>query len=106
MQSDWQTEKISRIIYFEGDAVATLFIRKGYRSAEFLMPLGSYRLRYAAGEQWYGEQIVFGSEAVYAEADDDFVFSEDAGDYSGYTVDLVMQEGGNLSTQLISADQF
>jgi hypothetical protein len=42
----------------------TAFIRSG-DMVEMFVPFGSYKLRYAAGTEWYGEKAKFGSEDMY-----------------------------------------
>ena len=96
--------KINR--YHEDNVVATVFVQKGRRSAELLMPLGSYRLKYAAGDTWYGGRRYFGEDTIYSEALSRFDFTQAHEGYSGYTVELVLQTGGNLSTKNIDAEEF
>ena len=83
----------------------TLFIRGG-RSAEISVPLGTFRLKYATGETWYGSQYRFGPDTRYNEADRLFQFTDDGYQYSGYTVELFLQDNGNLRTEQISPDDF
>ncbi|MDY6938723.1 MAG: hypothetical protein SWY16_13750 [Cyanobacteriota bacterium] len=44
--------------------VATAFVRAGEMVA-IPLPSGSYKLRYADGRKWYGEQEMFGSKYMY-----------------------------------------
>lgn len=46
--------------------VMTVFIRAGEK-VTLNLPAGSYKLRYAAGEQWYGEEHLFGPKTRYGE---------------------------------------
>lgn len=85
--------------------VVTMFIRDGERLT-LDVPLGTFRLRYAAGSTWYGIGDYFGPQTVYSEADDDFRFSRDPNGYSGYTVELYLQLHGNLETDEISRAKF
>lgn len=73
---------------------------------ETLMPLQNYEMRYASGGLWYGESALFGEETDYFRADEVLHFEETAESYSGFTVELILQEGGNLETQSIGPDQF
>lgn len=41
----------------------------GGREANFWVPVGEYELVYASGENWYGEELLFGPETQYAKAD-------------------------------------
>jgi len=51
---DWKSDEI----------ITTAFIRSG-EMLEIFLPLGSYKLRYAAGTKWYGEKNIFGSKYMY-----------------------------------------
>ncbi len=93
--TDWTT----------GAPVLTMFIRAG-QSAETLVPLGTYRIRYATGETWYGEDFLFGPQTSYSEADQSFRFVDEGYQYSGYTLELFLQQDGNLSTSRIAPDQW
>lgn len=46
--------------------IATAFVRSGEK-AILNLPPGTYKLRYATGEKWYGEQYYFGSKTQYGE---------------------------------------
>lgn len=88
-----------------GVAVEFMLIRGGDR-LEVLMPLGTYELRYATGETWYGEELLFGPATRYSRADAPFQFRNNGYQYEGYTVELYLQAGGNLDLDSISASQF
>ena len=93
--SDWATD----------EPVATLFVRAG-QSAQMLVPLGTYRIKYATGKIWYGEDDLFGDDTLYSEADKQFRFADAGDQYTGYTVELIPQEGGNLGTSRISPSEW
>ena len=80
----------------------------GGRTLDILVPLGTYRMRYAAGETWRGEQHLFGPGNLtqYAASDDAFHFRETATGYEGYTVELILQADGNMHTRPIGAADF
>jgi hypothetical protein len=56
---DWETQK----------TVQTLFVRSGGTVTAYL-PVGAYKLRFASGEIWYGEQHYFGDGTFYGEMAD------------------------------------
>jgi hypothetical protein len=56
---DWETQK----------TVQTLFVRSGGTVTAYL-PIGAYKLRFASGETWYGEQHYFGDGTFYGEMAD------------------------------------
>lgn len=66
------------------------------------VPLGEYRIYYAAGDSWYGEDDLFGKDTVYAKCDDTFVFTES----QGWTLHLYSVANGNLDTDIISKKEF
>lgn len=84
---------------------AEYFVRSGL-PLTMDVPLGSYELRYASGKTWYGWQYLFGPDTSYSKADTPFTFSDDGYQISGYTVELIMQSGGNLSTSGLSPSQW
>ena len=85
--------------------VETLFIRSG-KMLETKVPLGSYTLKYTTGKNWYGEKYLFGPDTSYSKADKTFVFSNENGNISGYTVELFRQTNGNLRTKSISKNDW
>lgn len=78
----------------------------GGRSLEVDVPLGSYRLKYASGNVWCGESLLFGEQTAYGEAQSTFEFSKQGNHISGYTVELIPQSHGNLRTNSIRASEF
>lgn len=90
---------------FTGTPAMSFYIFGG-QSFETEVPLGTYRVKYATGETWCGENYLFGSSTRYSETDKTFEFSVQGNQISGYTVELIRQRGGNLHTKSISANQF
>jgi hypothetical protein len=88
------------------DAVAVYV--KGGVPLEVEVPLGNYYVRYASGETWRGESFLFGPNDAtrYNQADEIFRFAVSGGYINGYTIELIRQSGGNLSTRAIDASQF
>ncbi|MCW5768985.1 MAG: hypothetical protein KIT19_09895, partial [Phycisphaeraceae bacterium] len=85
--------------------VLTAFIRGG-EHFETLLPLGSYEIRYASGQAWYGDVIDFGETSTYARCDEKFDFTKSLQGYSGFIVELILQQRGNLETVPISPSDF
>lgn len=85
--------------------LGSYFIRSG-GVIDINVPIGIYEIRYATGKQWYGTSYLFGPETVYSKADSTFTFSFDGHQYSGYTVELIMQQNGNLRTSGIEPSQW
>lgn len=78
----------------------------GGRPFEVLMPLGTYEIRYAAGDTWYGTEHYFGPDTAFSKANELFHFTFDGYQYSGYTVELILQAHGNLRTVNINEADF
>lgn len=83
----------------------TIFVRGGF-SVEVKVPLGTYKMKYASGSTWCGEDLLFGKSTRYSEAQSVFNFADEGNQISGYTVQLIMQRDGNLSTKSIPASSF
>lgn len=69
---------------------------------------GSYTMRYAIGQIWYGYKLKFGpgSATSYKRADKTLNFTEFDGGTKGVSVELVRQRGGNLPTTYITEQEF
>ena len=85
-----------------GKSVATLFIQKG-GTLSVELPLGSYKFKFACGENWYGSDLLFGSKTAYsyiAELMNFFI----SGNYArGQEIRMIPQVDGNLNTPAMSA---
>ena len=88
-----------------GQQIGAYFIRSG-GTIDIKIPLGTYEIRYASGTKWYGLDYLFGPDTTYSKADSTFDFSFDGYQYSGYTIELIMQQNGNLSTSRIKPNQW
>ena len=90
-----------------GQDAITVYVRGGQR-IEVTVPLGTYRLRYAAGEIWRGASHLFGpgEMTMYNESGSIFNFDVSSGYVNGYTVELIRQVGGNMDTRQINPSQF
>lgn len=89
----------------EGTLILEAYIRGG-EALETLVPLGDFELKYASGRIWQGMGALFGSHTAYAKADRRFSFKSERDGYTGYSVRLIRQRHGNLSSLLISAEEF
>lgn len=84
---DWNTKEF----------VAMYLIRRS-STLSIELPLGSYKLKFAAGDKWYGMKFLFGPTTSYSYVPDkmDFYIS---GDYArGHSIELIPQVNGNLIT--------
>lgn len=85
--------------------ILAAFVRGG-EPFETTVPVGSYEIKYAAGQSWYGPILDFGESAAYSRCDDRFDFTETFSGYNGFTIELIMQQFGNLETDPIAAEDF
>ncbi|OJU91226.1 MAG: hypothetical protein BGO19_16565 [Acinetobacter sp. 38-8] len=90
---------------YTGEHLVSYFIRSG-DTLNVKLPLGNYTIKYAYGQQWYGEEHLFGASTGYAKADKVFKFRSNGNKYNGYTVELITQPYGNLSTSNINKSDF
>lgn len=75
-------------------------------TAELDVPLGRYRVYYATGDTWYGEEHLFGPDTLYYKCDDEFAFTSDSEGYNGWTLTLTAVYNGNLDTDLVDESDF
>ncbi len=68
--------------------------------------LGKYLLKYATGEQWMGEKCLFGLSTRYNKADSEFKFEQIGNQFTGYTIELIVQQGGNLATKNLRPNEW
>jgi len=81
-------------------SIGEYFIRSG-KGLAIKVPLGSYEIRYASGVSWYGWKNLFGHKTIYNRADKKFTFTRNGNRINGYTIELILQQGGNLSSSEI-----
>ena len=89
---------------FTNAVVMEIYISGG-DTFEGLVPLGTYRIKYASGKTWYGRELLF-DETVTSEADRNFSFRATSSGVSGYSIELIRQVGGNLATRRIPLADF
>lgn len=91
--------------YYSGRAVLSVFVHGG-SSVNLDVPLGTYSIKYASGETWYGSEHLFGPDTSYTKADTSFDFRVIGNQVSGYTLTLYKVVDGNLHTSPILPDEF
>ena len=87
------------------NTIGSYFIRSG-ESIDIKVPLGTYEIKYATGVKWYGMNYLFGPDTIYSKADSTFNFVFNGYEYSGYTIELIMQTNGNLRTTGLKSNQW
>jgi hypothetical protein len=88
-----------------GATVKTVYVRSG-SSIQTKVPLGKNYLKYATGTQWVGKNCLFGMNTIFNKADSIFEFKRIGDQISGYTVELILQQDGNLSTKKITESEW
>lgn len=87
--------------YNEKDELVSYFIRGG-ETLDVNLPMGSYVVKYAYGDTWYGREHLFGENTAYSKADEVLEFYHG----QGYVIELVQQLNGNLHTKQIDESEF
>lgn len=96
---------IKIVDYYSGYTAMTVFVRSN-SSVEVKVPIGSYQLKYACGDQWYGEDYLFGDYTSYNQALDVFNFIETDYSITSWEVTLYNVVGGNMETTPIDESDF
>jgi hypothetical protein len=88
-----------------GAPVLSLFVRNG-ETATVKVPLGTFKVKMAQGNQWFGETRLFGTDMRVNQGLTPFTFSSDGRSITGHTLRLEDRIEGNYPTRQISADNF
>ena len=108
IETDYGTDYYIKLVDAETNDDAMAIYVVGGQDLEVLVPLGYYKMRYAYGETWRGEQHLFGPGdlTTVEEALENFDFNRSFKGFSGYTVRLIPHITGNLPTRHIARDDF
>ena len=85
---DWDTAEF----------IGMYFIQRG-GTLSVDVPLGSYRLKFASGNEWYGEKFLFGPTTSYSYANQRLTFHLSGNYAEGHSIELIPRVGGNLTTE-------
>ncbi|MEW5773045.1 MAG: J domain-containing protein [Thermodesulfobacteriota bacterium] len=96
---------IKLVDFKSNTGVLNIYLHPG-KSFKTDVPLGSYKIKYATGLTWYGEKHLFGSETKCSAALEQFDFVKEGNSVKGYTVELILQQHGNLRTVDIPIEDF
>lgn len=88
-----------------GKMVLTIFVRGGDTTLVHV-PLGTYIVKYAFGETWYGDKELFGPMTKYSKAERTLVFQKEGDQFTGYFLTLSTPAKGNLKASGIKPDEF
>lgn len=85
-----------------GKTVAKFFVRAG-EELKTTIPTGNYKIKFGSGDEWYGEEELFGEYSQYGESEN-LNFSYDGYASQGHTISFYQQVNGNLHTSDIGRD--
>lgn len=85
--------------------VETFFLRSG-GTVKTKLPLGTYIIKYATGQTWYGEDKLFGKDTQYNKTDRTFRFTRNKDQITGFRIELILRKHGNLSTSKITKEEW
>jgi hypothetical protein len=88
-----------------GANVLGIFVEGG-RDLSTTVPQGSYLLKYASGQRWYGYEDYFGKDTAYSKASSTFDFRADEDKASGYSITLYKVKNGNMRSSEITKAEF
>jgi hypothetical protein len=88
-----------------GRSALTVFVRSG-QQVDMRVPFGTYVVKYASGQKWYGYKHLFGPNTAYTKADTTFAFRREGNQIKGFSITLYAVEGGNLSTLPLKPNDF
>lgn len=92
-------------IILKGTDEMSFYVNAG-QTADVEVPLGDYEIYYAVGKTWYGKEYLFGPDTARYKCDDCFEFYEEDGYVNGWTLELYLQNNGNLHTEEVGAEDF
>lgn len=96
---------IKLVDYYTDKTAVTIFAKAG-TTLEIDIPVGSYKIKYASGANWYGLDDLFGHKTVYSKSNLQMDFIYD-GDYArGHSLRLYKSSNGNFSTSSMNAIDF
>lgn len=82
------------------------FYIHAYESVELSVPLGKYVPYYAIGDNWYGNEYLFGLNTEYYKCESTLTFSKSGSSCSGHSIELQPVLNGNLKTAQIDVSEF
>lgn len=97
--------ELNYYVVLDGSDQMSFYVKAG-KTAEVEVPLGDYKISYAVGKTWYGKDYKFGPETQYYKCDGYFDFYEEDGYVNGWTLELYLQNNGNLHTDEVDAADF
>lgn len=88
------------------DKTEVVIFMRGGETKKMEVPLGTYKIKRAAGHTWYGEENLFGHNTSYTASDELLTFKINGSYVEGHTLTLYKVANGNFSTKDIKAGDF
>ena len=88
------------------DKTEIVIFLSGGETKEMNIPIGTYKIKRAAGKTWYGEKYLFGHNSTYVASDELLTFNISGSYVEGHTLTLYKVADGNFSSKEISAEEF
>lgn len=88
-----------------GYSVMTIFINDG-DTVDVNVPLGTYQILSANGDEWYGQDYLFGPDTSYSKLGETFDFKLEGNQYIGHSITMYKQANGNLNEKSISKSEW
>jgi hypothetical protein len=89
----------------DGAEVMSIFIRAN-ESVELGVPPGTYQVKVASGQTWYGDAVRFGPNTSYAVLEKPFTFKVEGVQLMGHELSLTQVRHGNLRQSPLGAKDF
>ena len=110
VSADSKQDSLVKLESADNDSLYMLLYVRAGETASVSVGTGNYIVKYTTGENWYGEDAMFGTNASFSKADDVFEFEISySGNYVYYSeisITLYTVIGGNMSTVPINEDDF
>lgn len=85
--------------------VTSVYIR-AHSSSSLNVPLGNLVVKYATGTEWFSRACLFGVATSIHQAEKVLTFSVEGDQVSGYSIELILQNGGNFATQRLDSSDW
>jgi hypothetical protein len=108
------TNYVLKLVHAANGREAMLIYVTGGRPFQTKAPLGTYKIRGASGNTWYGVSHLFGQGTRYFKLQskgrgansDQFRFYRSGREVHGFRIILIKQAAGNLETEAIKPEDF
>jgi hypothetical protein len=85
---------------------ALLFFLEGGHPLEARVPLGEFKLKYAAGNHWCGDSDLFGDDIFFNEAAETLTVARPTSGATRLTIELPLRSNGNFVARRITRNEF